>query len=490
MAPLPPWQDVRLATLDLVIIVLYMGGILYLGLRSRQRPEARLKRYLLGGRRLTLVPFVATLVSTWYGGILGVGEFTYSYGLVNLLIFGLPYYVFALLYALFLARRVHEDAALTIPDRFRLHYGPRSARLGAVLVFVLATPAPYLLMLGIMLRYLLGIPLWAAVLSGTLFSTIYLWRGGFQSVVRTDIFQFALMFIGFLVLLGMLMAREPLQAMWAELPASHRHWRGAGALSWQAIIVWFLIGSWTFVDPGFYQRCVAAKSGDTAARGILLGIAFWFAFDLLTTAAGLYAVILLPQLSAGLEGAAVGAFPLLAAAVLPTGLLGLFFVALLATIMSTIDSFVFIGATTLGRDLAPQRGQGLAAERRRIRWGIVASAVLGFVLAVRIPSVVSLWYMLGMVMVPGLLLPVLITFTRRVALTDRAAMTVALAGVATAATWALTPGAGGEGTYLLDVQPMLPGLLVTMVLVPILGRSSRMARAKDGVGNAERKEAA
>ena len=30
--------------------------------------------YLLAGRRVTLPAFVATLVTTWYGGILGIGE--------------------------------------------------------------------------------------------------------------------------------------------------------------------------------------------------------------------------------------------------------------------------------------------------------------------------------------------------------------------------------------------------------------------------------
>ena len=469
------WAHIRLPLLDYGIIGLYIAGLLYLGLRSRSRPRDRPEGYLLGGRRLTLVPFVATLVSTWYGGILGVGEFTYTYGLVNLLIFGLPYYAFAALYAIFLARRIRADGALTIPERIRRHYGPRSARFSAALVFLLATPAPYLLMLGVMASQIFGISLWVAILFGTVFSTVYLWRGGFQAVVRTDLLQFALMFAGFLILLGVLVADESLQSMWAGLPTGHRHWRGADAIGWQAILVWFLIGSWTFVDPGFYQRCAAARSGRTATRGILLSIGFWLLFDLLTTGVGLYAVVLLPDLASA-PGGAVAAFPRLAAAVLPSGLLGLFFASLLAVIMSTIDSFVFIGATTLGRDLAGGGEDDLADERRRVRLGIVATGLVGFVLALILPSVVELWYTLGMVVVPGLLLPVLLTFTPRVALSDSRALAIALAGVLTAAAWLLTPGltggTGPAGAYLFGLQPMLPGLLVTVILLPILGRPS------------------
>ncbi|UCH61706.1 MAG: sodium:solute symporter family protein [Fidelibacterota bacterium] len=474
------WESARLHPLDLTIIALYVGGLLYLGLRSRLSPAARLDHYLLGGRRLTLVPFVATLVSTWYGGILGVGEFTYLNGVVNLLVFGLPYYIFAILYALFFAARIRRGDALTIPERFRQNFGPRSARFSAVLVFLLTTPAPYLLMLGVMLNFLLGLDLWVTILLGTIFSTIYLWRGGFQAVVRTDLLQFILMFVGFAVLLSLLLGEESLVHMWRELPAGHRDWRGAEHLSWQVILVWFLIASWTFVDPGFYQRCAAARTGRTAARGIIISVGFWLVFDLLTTATGLYAVIRLSDLT-GSSAGPVAAYPLLGAAVLPVGLRGFFFAALLAVIMSTVDSFVFISATTLGRDFAlpddALASRRTAVERRRIRWGIVASAVVGYFLAVSLPSVVELWYTLGMVLVPGLLLPILFTFYPRITLSDKRALTIGLVGVITAGIWLITPDVGrwlggGSETYPLGLQPMLPGLLATIILVPLLGKKS------------------
>jgi SSS family solute:Na+ symporter len=70
----------------------------------------------VAGRTLTLPAFVATLVATWYGGILGVGEFAYTSGLATWTVFGLPYYVYAVVYALFLAHRVRGAARLTIPD--------------------------------------------------------------------------------------------------------------------------------------------------------------------------------------------------------------------------------------------------------------------------------------------------------------------------------------------------------------------------------------
>lgn len=470
-------MNLTLHALDLSLILLYAGALLVLGLKARRRSGTQVEDYLLGGRRLTLVPFIATLVSTWYGGILGVGEFTYLNGIVTLVVFGLPYYLFAFLYAIFLAAKIRGDGALTIPDRFRQAYGPRSAIFSAIVVFLITTPAPYLLMLGVLINLLMGVDLWLALLMGTAFSTVYLWRGGFQAVVRTDILQFVLMFVGFGLLLGVLMGDEPLREMWQALPPAHRHWRGAGPLGWQVMLVWFLIASWTFVDPGFYQRCAAARDGRTASRGILLSIGVWFVFDLLTTAVGLYAIGRLPNLALESVGP-VAAYPLLGAAVLPPGLRGLFFVALLAVIMSTIDSFAFISASTLGRDLAATAATDPAVERRRIRWGLVASAGLGYVLALSLPSVIQLWYTLGMILVPGLLIPIMLTFTRRIILSDTQALVVGVAGVLTAGSWQLAPGIvrwlGGEGgSYPLGLQPMLPGLLVTLILVLIFGRLSR-----------------
>ena len=45
-----------------------------------------------------------------------------------------------------------------------------------------------------------------------------------------------------------------------------------GGNSLQYLLVWFFIASWTFIDPGFYQRCSAAKNPDTAKKGILFSI--------------------------------------------------------------------------------------------------------------------------------------------------------------------------------------------------------------------------
>jgi SSS family solute:Na+ symporter len=69
-------------------------------------------------------------VATWYGGILGVGEYSWRYGVSNWLVFGVPYYVGALLFAWLLARRAPHGGALHHSDLLERHYGRGPALVG------------------------------------------------------------------------------------------------------------------------------------------------------------------------------------------------------------------------------------------------------------------------------------------------------------------------------------------------------------------------
>lgn len=68
---------------DYAIITGYFVTAVWIGFRSGKK-DGNAEDYLVMGRRLTLPAFVATLVASFYGGILGVGEFTYKYGVSSL----------------------------------------------------------------------------------------------------------------------------------------------------------------------------------------------------------------------------------------------------------------------------------------------------------------------------------------------------------------------------------------------------------------------
>ncbi len=442
--------------LDWFAIGGYFILLLWLGFYKSSKNKDE-KDFILAGRRLSLPGFVATLVATWYGGILGVGENTYNFGIQTWFIFGLPYYIFGFLFAVFLAPRIRNLPHRSIPDHFNKHFGKSAGIISALLILILASPAPYILSLGILLQHTLHWTLQPAILFAAGVSLVYIWFGGFRAVIRTDKLQFVLMFLGFILLLfySWNSIGSPVSLI-STLP--ERYFDPTGGNSFQYILVWFFIAMWTFIDPGFYQRTAAAKSPDAAKKGILISIGFWFVFDMLTVTTGLYAAVLIP------DQVATMAYPELASRILPPFVYGLFLVGLFSTIMSTIDSNGLISAITFGRDILwrMQEKEESSDSITHIRKGLVVMAFIAVLLAISIPSVVRLWYIIGSIIVPGILLPFLLTFSK-IKLQPKKANIVIIMPVIIAIFWFVFGRLSGH--YPWGIEPFYPGLLISILLL-------------------------
>ena len=403
---------------------------------------------------MTLPAFVATLVPTFYGGALGIGEFTWQHGLSNWLVMGLPYYVFAAVYALFLAGRVRLEPGLTIPDHLENAYGRDAAVFAAFLVFVLACPADDLLMVGILLSHLAGLGLAAAMLIAAIVVWAVLLRGGLRSDVWANRLQFALVFGGFSLLLAFAWTRlGSLASLAARLPAGHMTW--TGSLPPLKIAGWWLIAVWTLVDPSFHQRCAAASTPAVARKGIFVSIGFWALLDLLTTSAGLYARATAPELASPLL-----AFPILADRLLPPLARGLFYAGLCSSILAALQGKTLQASVSLGKDCL---GRWFDADAGTLdRWSktaLIPTGLFAFALAWLLPSVVGLWYAVGSAVIPGLLLPLLGVYFPRLRVSSRWALAVSLAGELKTYLDILASLGRHRGTDSAGAsEPMFPGL--------------------------------
>ena len=438
---------------DAFIILLYFGILIGIGFYHSKGSRKNQAEYILAGRRLSLPGFVATLVATWYGGILGIGENTYNYGVQTWVIFGLPYYIFAAVFALIIAGKIRQLEFISIPDQITRRFGKYPGIFSAVFLLFLASPAPYILSIGILLQFLFGLSFGWALLTATTISLVYIWHGGFGAVVRTDILQFILMFSGFIMLLifAWIKIGSPVYLM-QNLPETHLS--PTGGQSRQFIAVWFFIALWTFVDPGFYQRCAAASNSRIARKGILISIAFLFGFDMLTLFCGLYARVVVDGNNA------LFSFPLLGQQLLPPLFYGLFLTGIISTIMSTIDSFGLISAVTFGRDIL-WRLNNRNDPTRLTQIGLPVMAAIALFLAWKFPSVVGLWYVLGSVIVPGLLLPFLLSFTNR-QYHSYQIIILMIIPVLTTSIW-FWVGSNGNA-YPLNLEPFIPGLLLSIII--------------------------
>jgi len=465
---------IHLALTDTIVIALYFGVILYVGFRTGSKRQSSEEDFLLAGRSLTLPIFVMTLVSTWYGGILGVGEFSYRYGISNWLVQGVPYYFFAALFAVMLAKKIRATNFYTIADKLQQSYDTKTAVLGSVLTFILMTPAPYILMLSVFLQMLFGWSLLVSLTFTALVAVSYLYVGGFRSDVETDVVEFVLMFAGFAVIIPYCVSRfGGFEYLTSHLPPLHLTWHGGNSTGY--IVVWFFIALWTLVDPAFHQRCYAARDGRVARRGILISIFFWFLFDLMTATAGLYARAAIPDLQQP-----VMAYPMLAEAVLPPIAKGLFYVGMLATIMSTLNTLAFVSAQTLGRDIWQRirstNSTGMMNSKLPIQIGLIVSFALSVVLALCMQSVIELWYTIGTVVIPGLLVPLIAGYFDKLKIPPAYAFLSMLFGWLTSVGWMLSRYVIlHSDRYPLGIEPMYPGLLMSIALWGI-GRAISVTR--------------
>ena len=419
--------------------------------------------FILNSRKLGFNSFIATIVTTWYGAILGIGENTYLYGIQTWFIFSFPYYIFAIIYAFFIAPHIRKKGSISIPDHFHKHFGKKPSILSAILIIFLASPAPYILSMGILLQFFFKIDLGLGLIISTIFSIFYLWKGGFSSVVRTDFFQFICMFLGFFVLFGFLWKNSgsPYK-LFFSLPKTYLDPLGGNTI--QYILVWFFIAAWTFVDPGFFQRAAAAKTPKIAKNGILTAIIFWAIFDTLTIFCGLYAINHLKIDYSLLT------YPLLAVEFLPIGFLGLFLTSLFAIIMSTIDSLSFISAITFGRDIIwriKSKNDNKKDVILLIKMGLIIISILSLLLAYLIPSVIGLLFTLGSIIIPSLILPFIISLIKsNLKVPELFSIQWILLPLLISLAWLILSKT--NYTLFLNIEPFYPGMITSILYYLII----------------------
>jgi len=392
--------------IDGVVLALFLTAIFALGFSARVLNHNMLQ-YLAAGRNLTLPMGVATLVCTWYGGILGIGESVAYFGIGTWLLLGVPYYVFAFIYAQTMSRRVRSAEALSIPEQFERRFGPAAGRVAAGLLFLLAIPAAHVLMLGILVQSFLPVPLPAAVVLGATFGSLFLFRGGLLADVRASMLAFVMMYVGFAVMVGHGFSTTAPGELWSVLSEKGLT-SFTGNSSLPTIISFFILGAWTLVDPGFHQRVSAMAEPETSRKMVLVSIGFWALFDLLSISTALFALAKMPNPPEQM----LQLFPTYALQALPDGLRAVFFCGMLGTILSAMVGYALVGATTLGRDiLAPLLRKTEAGPALLLtKWGIFIGIAAACGLALSIQSVVALWYSWGGIVVGALLWPVLNVF--------------------------------------------------------------------------------
>lgn len=457
-------------------VLLFTLGMVVYGNRRRKRLESAgedsdILDLLLMGRRLTLPLFTGTLVATWYGGIMSVTEYYYDVGLYGWVTQGVFWYLAYLIFAFGLVKRIRGTRARTMPDLLEKLFGPASGTLGAWLNLLNVLPVAYVLALGLFLDMLTGWGLPLSMLLGTGFVLAYSTVGGLRSVVFSDMAQFVVMcgsvalVVGFSMRefggIGRLMASP-------NIPAGHWNPFGSG-IPLGTTLVWGFVALGTLVDPNFYQRCLAAKDARTAKRGILLATLVWVVFDFCAVFGTLYARAALP------EAGKSTAYLVYSVQVLPMGLRGFFLAGILATILSTLDSYLFLSGTVVAYDLAPRRFKGRVGFHHLGTLGVALLALALAPLFQLEENLVDIWKFFGGFSTACLLFPLMLGYLFPRLLSDHRFVCSSLGGVAAMLAFYLVRALMDLGEFWEQFEPFYFGLAGTvlglLVAIPVFGKS-------------------
>ena len=376
---------------------------------------------ILMGRRLTLPLFVGSLVATWYGGIFGVTALTFERGIYNFVTQGFFWYFTYLIFAFFLVQKVRLHESTGLAGLAGKLFGSRAEKLTAFLSFANLVPIGYVAGLGHFLAPLLGIGWWEASFYGLVVMYSYSLWGGFRAIVYSDFVQAITMVISvWLVVIFAWKTHGGWDYLTSNLPATH--FDPTGGNDWGSLFIWGAIALGTLVDPNFHQRVQAATDVKTARTGILISTIVWIFFDIATTIGGLYARALLP------DAVPEQSYLMLGVQILPPGLKGVFLAGILATILSTLDSYLFTAGTNLSFDFFKIN------TKRSLKISMILCGLMAWLIAPLFSgNIVYVWRFVGG-MISSCLLPALLWgLWRPGTLNEKGFLTSVIAGMITMA---------------------------------------------------------
>ena len=370
---------VQLGPLDATLVVIYLLGVMGLGLWMSRGVKST-KDFFLAGKSLPWWAVAMSLVVSDIGAkdMIGVAADTYRYGVV-MMNFDFIGCVLAMLVAAFLFMPFFWMAGIyTIPEYLGRRYNNYVRRFFAVVwtLFMLGTLGTIFVSAAAMFKVLLGWPFWLSVGATAIVVAIYTTVGGLKAVVVTDAFSCAVLMVGAAILCciglhevgGWSAMREAIQQMNVEWTAHHFDLVPPAdhpKFSWPAVF----LGLALVLGPAYWignqaivQRSFGTRSENEARAAYVLCAAIKMFFPLLLVVPGLIALALfheqlgIPFVDGDLsapdenwQGNLV--LPLLVVKLLPTGVLGLVVGAFLAGVLSNLDSYVNSASTLVVTDL-------------------------------------------------------------------------------------------------------------------------------------------
>jgi len=390
-------MDLNINTIDLTIIIVYLVGILLVGILSVKFRKMTSEGYFLAGRGLGWIMVGAALFASNISTIhlVGLAASGYNEGLVwgnfewlasiTLILLGL---VFAPFY--------FKSKISTLPEFLEKRYGTTARTILAIIAIIGALFVHIGMSLyagAVVFKAFFGINVFTSIIVISVITTIYTVLGGLKAVVVTESVQTVILILGAVVLTGFAIAALPDAGVnsLAELKAQLKpgqlkmlHTReslgllGEGGfesgLTWYACLLGYpILGLWYWCsDQTIVQRVLGAKSMQAAQMGPIFAGFLKILPVFILVFPGVIAFVLFRDI---IGTDANQALPVLIDQLLPTGLKGIMAATLLAALMSTIAAALNSSATLVAVDIV-KRINPSTSDNRQIRIGRIAAVVV------------------------------------------------------------------------------------------------------------------
>lgn len=358
----------NLNTIDIVVFISYVLALLaiaYWVSRDEKGHEKNTNDYFLAGNSLPWWAVGASLIAANISAeqIIGMSGSGYAIGLaiasyewmaaITLIIVG-KYFL-----PVFLKRRIY-----TMPQFLEQRFDHRVKTIMAVFwlgVYVLVNLTAILWLGALAINTITGIDMVYGMMFLGLFSVAYSLYGGLKAVAFTDIIQVVLLVFGGLFLSyisldmisegnGVIEGFAKLTVLAPEkfdmiLSQDNPHYMSLPGISVLVGGMWVMNMSYWGFNQYIIQRTLASKSLEEGQKGIAFAAFLKLLMPLIVVLPGIAAVVLAP----GLEKPDM-AYPSMMN-LMPTGLKGLIFAALVAAIVSSLASMTNSVATIFTMDL-------------------------------------------------------------------------------------------------------------------------------------------
>jgi solute:Na+ symporter, SSS family len=385
----------KLTNLDFAIIAIYLILLLVIGYVVSFKQNKKNETLFMAGNSLNWYNIGFNMWGTNVGpsSLLAFASIGYTAGIVGGN-FEWYAFVFLLLLAMVFAPRYIASKVSTMPEYMGKRYGKSTQDIlaGYALIKILISWLSLgLFSGGILVRQILGIPMWQSTIALVAFSGLFTYMGGLKAMAKVNVFQMILLIVVSLTLtyLGLqkiggiqaLIAKTPSHFWNLTKPASDPYY------PWHAILLGYPVSAVAFfcTDQSMVQSVLGARNLKQGQLGVnFIGWLKVLALPMFIMP-GILCYVLYPNLADDKL-----AYMTMVTNLFPAGLNGLVICVLIAVLVATIGSSLNALSTVFTKDIYVNNINKNATVKQQITMGrivVLVGCVLAVLMAIALDNV-------------------------------------------------------------------------------------------------------